>query len=189
MAQNDSKPSSPPKHGYLYSSKSDDRGHNYCPDKCNTIFATFFAPTATKDKCSHKQGFAPAENSCVPPYVCIPYRELDFLTDSHVKLDILVDTQEPFQDSHHKVALDYDEDTMSLVEEPTLSTSDISLSDNSDFSAGNASTAFEYKCYEIEADAPQFNYHGPKIEIPKQESPVTVCTTDTIGTIRSQRLF
>jgi hypothetical protein len=67
------------------------------------------------------------------------------LTDSHVKLDILVDTQEPFKDSHHKVAPDYDEDTVSLVEEPTLSTLDISLSDNFDFSAGNASTAFEYK--------------------------------------------
>jgi hypothetical protein len=49
--------------------------------------------------------------------------------------------------------------------------------------------AFEYYCYEIEADAPQFNYHGPKIETPKQELPVTICTADTIGTIRSQRLF
>jgi hypothetical protein len=95
----------------------------------------------------------PAETSCVPPYAFLPDRDLDFLTDSHVKLDILVDTQEPFKDSHHKVALDYDENTMSLVEEPTLSTSCISLSDNYDSSAGNASTAFEYKCYEIEADA------------------------------------
>jgi hypothetical protein len=40
------------------------------------------------------------------------------------------------------------------VEELTLPTLDMSLSDNSDSSAGNASTAFEYKCYEIEADAP-----------------------------------
>jgi hypothetical protein len=58
------------------------------------------------------------------------------------------------KDSHHKVALDYDEDTVSLVEEPTLSTLDISLSKNSNSSAGNASTAFEYECYEIEADTP-----------------------------------
>jgi hypothetical protein len=77
--------------------------------------------------------------------------ELDFLTDSRVKLDILVDTQEPLNDSHHKIALDYDEDTVSLVEEPTLSTSGVSLSNSSDSSAGNASTAFEHKCYEIEA--------------------------------------
>ncbi len=93
------------------------------------------------------------------------------------------------KDSHHKVALDYDEDTVSLVEEPTLSTLDISLSKNSNSSAGNASTAFEYECYEIEADTPWFIYHGPKITIPKQELPVAICTADTIGTIRSQRLF
>ncbi len=97
--------------------------------------------------------------------------------------------QEPYNNNHHKIALDYDEDTVSLVEDPTLSTLYISLSNNSDSSAGNASTAFEYKCYEIEADTPQFNNHRPKIKILKQESPMTICTTDTIGTIQSQRIF
>ncbi len=76
------------------------------------------------------------------------------MTDSHVKLDILVDTQELFKNCHHKVALDYDDNTVSLVEELTLSTLDISLSDNSNSSAGNTPTAFEYECYEVEADAP-----------------------------------
>jgi hypothetical protein len=52
--------------------------------------------------------------------------------------------QEPFKDSHHKVALDYDEDTVSMVEEPTLSTFDMSLSNNSDSSVGNAYTPFKY---------------------------------------------
>ncbi len=78
------------------------------------------------------------------------------MTESHIKLDILVDMQEPFYDSHHKIAFDYDEDTLSFVEEPTLATLDVSLSDNSDSSAGNASTALEYYCYEIEADTTQF---------------------------------
>jgi hypothetical protein len=63
------------------------------------------------------------------------------LTDSQVKLDILVDTQEPFNNNHHKVALDYDEATVSLVEELTLSTLDMSFSDISDSSAGKASIA------------------------------------------------
>jgi hypothetical protein len=58
---------------------------------------------------------------------------------------------------------------------------DISLSKNSNASAGNASTAFEYECYEIEANAPQINYHGPKIKISKQELPLTICIADTIG--------
>jgi hypothetical protein len=106
------------------------------------------------------------------------------LIDSHVKLDILVDTQEPLSTSHHKIAFEYDEDTVSLVVHPTLSTSDISISDNSNSSAGNAS-AFEYKCYKIEDNTPQFNYHRLKIKVHKQESPMTICTTDTIGTIRS----
>ncbi len=112
----------------------------------------------------------------------------NFLTDSHVKLDILVDTQEPLSTNHHKKAFEYDEDTVSLVLDPTLSTLDISISDNSHSSAGNAS-AFEYECYKVEDNTLQFNYHGPKIEIPKQESPVTICTDDSIGTIKSQRHF
>jgi hypothetical protein len=124
----------------------------------------------------------PVEKLSVPVYVFAPDREPDFLTDSHVKLDIFVDMQEPLNTSHHKIAFKYDEDTVSLVVEQTLSTSDMSISNHSNSFARNASTAFEYECYEIEDDTPQFNYHGPKIKIPKQESPVTICTADTIGT-------
>jgi hypothetical protein len=76
------------------------------------------------------------------------------LTDSHVKLDIHVDMQEPFHDRHHKIAFDYDEDTVSLVEEPNLATLEVSLSDNSNSSAGNASADFEYYFCEIETDTP-----------------------------------
>jgi hypothetical protein len=74
---------------------------------------------------------------------------------------------------------------MSLVEELTLDTSEVSLSNKTISSAGNATITFEYHCYEIEADTPRFNYHEPKIKIPKQESPITICTADTIGAIRS----
>jgi hypothetical protein len=128
----------------------------------------------------------PAEqNICVPLGIFVPDRELDCLTNSHVKLNILDDMQELLNDSHHKIAFNYDEDTVSLVEESTLTTSEISLSDNSDSSSGNAPISFEYYCYEIEADTPWFNYHGPKIMIPKQELLVTIFTADTIGTIQS----
>jgi hypothetical protein len=77
------------------------------------------------------------------------------LTDSHDKLDIFVDTQEPLNTSHHRIGFEYDEDTKSLVVDSTLSTSDISISYNSDSSTGNAS-AFEYECYEVEDDTPRF---------------------------------
>jgi hypothetical protein len=59
---------------------------------------------------------------------------LDRVTDSHVELNILDNTQECSTYSHHKIAFDYDEDIT-------------------------------------------------KIRILKQESSVTICTVDTIGTI------
>jgi hypothetical protein len=76
------------------------------------------------------------------------------LPDSHVQLNILDDKQEHINNSHQKIAFKYDEDTVSLVEEPTLTASEIPLSDNSDSTARNATIAFEYCCYGIEADAP-----------------------------------
>ncbi len=84
------------------------------------------------------------------------------MTDSHFKLNGLDDTQDLFSDSHHKISFNYDEGTMSLVEESTLITLEMSLSKNSVSSARNAHIAFEYCCYEIEADTPQFDYHGLK---------------------------
>jgi hypothetical protein len=76
------------------------------------------------------------------------------LTDSHIKLNSFDDTQECLSNSNHKIAFDYDKDIMSLVEELTFDTSEVLLSNNSISSAGNASIAFEYYCYEFEADAP-----------------------------------
>ncbi len=121
-----------------------------------------------KGKRTQKYGIAPVEKLSVPLYVFVPDREPDFLTDSHVKLDILVDTQEPLSTSHHKIAFEYDEDTVSLVVEQTCSTLDMSISNNSKSSAENASTALEYECYKIKDDTPGFNYHGPMIKIPKE---------------------
>jgi len=78
---------------------------------------------------------------------------LDRVTDSHVKLNILDDTQEYLNNSHHRIALEYDEDTFSFVVDPNLSTLDIPTSDNSNSSTGNAS-AVEYECYEVKDDTP-----------------------------------
>ena len=75
------------------------------------------------------------------------------MTDSHDKLDNLDDTQEPLNTSHHRIGFEYDEDTVSLVVDPTLSTLDISIFGNSNSSTGNAS-AFEYECYEVKDDTP-----------------------------------
>jgi hypothetical protein len=66
------------------------------------------------------------------------------LTDTHIKLNSLDDMKEFLNNIHHKIAFDHDEDTMSLVEDPTLTTAVTLLSNTSDFSAGNAPIAFEY---------------------------------------------
>jgi hypothetical protein len=62
--------------------------------------------------------------------------------------------QECLNNSNHKIAFDYNNNTMSLAEELTLDTLEVSLSNNTISSAGNATIAFEYHCCEIEADAP-----------------------------------
>ncbi len=48
------------------------------------------------------------------------------------------------------------------MEESTLATSEISLSDDFNPSTGSASIAFGPYCCEIEADTPQSNYHYTK---------------------------
>ncbi len=53
------------------------------------------------------------ENSYVPHCVFVPDKELDGLTNRHVKLNTLVNTQECLSTSHHKIAFDDDEDTVS----------------------------------------------------------------------------
>eukprot|EP00956_Cyclotella_meneghiniana_P006711 scaffold8908_cov51-Cyclotella_meneghiniana.AAC.1 len=57
----------------------------------------------------------------------------------------------------------------------------------SDESVGNASIASE-ECFDVE-EKPQFNYRGPKVLPTKNETPVTICTTNTIGMVKSRRLF
>jgi hypothetical protein len=93
-------------------------------------------------------------SSHVPLCVFVPDKKLDCMTDSHDKLNSLDDTQECFSNGNRKIAFDYNEVTMSLVEELTLGTLEVLLSDNTISSTGNATIAFECHCYEIEADAP-----------------------------------
>ena len=54
-------------------------------------------------------------NSHVPLCVFVTDKEFDCLTKSHIKLNSLDDMQESLSNSNHKIAFDYNEDTMSLV--------------------------------------------------------------------------
>jgi hypothetical protein len=53
------------------------------------------------------------ENSYVPLCVFVPDEELDGLTNGRDKLNTLDNTQKCLSNSHHKIAFDNDEDTVS----------------------------------------------------------------------------
>ena len=75
----------------------------------------------------------------------------------------------------------YDDDTIQLVEDATLSTEGCSKS------AGNASLD-TLDVYQLDANECYYNYRGPKV-LPKNECPATICTADTIGLVRSRKLL
>jgi len=56
-----------------------------------------------------------------------------------------------------------------------------------DGSEGNASIA-SLEVYEVFDDDIEYCFYGPKI-IPKNETPESICTVNTIGAIRSRQLF
>jgi hypothetical protein len=65
------------------------------PEKGNTVFTTFAAPKVKKKKHAPMYEILPAEqNCCVTPCIFTPDRELDCLTDSHIKLNSLDDMQD-----------------------------------------------------------------------------------------------
>ena len=41
----------------------------------------------------------------------------------------------------------------------------------------------------MEVEEPRYNYHGPEILMPKHECPVSICTADTIGAVKSRQLL
>ena len=80
--------------------------------------------------------------------------------------------------------IDYDDDSGSFIHSSTSSTADCTLSDD-DISTGNA---FSLTHYAADLDEIEFNYHGLKV-IPRHETPVTICTANTIGAVCSRTLF
>ena len=80
--------------------------------------------------------------------------------------------------------IDYDDDSVSFIHSSTSSTADCTLSDD-DISTGNALSLTHYAA---DLDEIEFNYHGPKV-IPRHETPVTICTANTLGTVHSRWLF
>ena len=100
-----------------------------------------------------------------------------------------LDDLAPFAAKKYVTAsFEYDDDTVTLVDEPTELTDELTFSDL-DTSVGNASTCpsiyfenIEDKCFNFEVEFPQIYYSGPKIiKAPAKETPVMILTANTIG--------
>ena len=108
--------------------------------------------------------------------------EVDPELDSVDKLDLVSNSNDVcFKNG---TFLKYDDDSGSVL--PCLEEVDDSSTDDSFFSAGNATFVPNHECFELEFEERRYNYHGTNIVVPKREGPVTICTTDTIGAVKSR---
>ena len=87
----------------------------------------------------------------------------------------------------------YDDDSQPyyLYDDKSIIT-DAEMNENYSVSS-SAENAFMYdedveEVYQLHEDEIGFNYRGPKV-LPINETPVTICTANTIGTLRSRKLF
>ena len=80
----------------------------------------------------------------------------------------------------------YDDDSgpYFLQDDETIMTAPSSIAS----SAENAFMYDEVDVYQLHEDELGFNYRGPKV-LPINETPVTICTANTVGTLRSRKLF
>ena len=128
--------------------------------------------------------------SNVPECVFVPNELDDLLLPDHSAIDdkILVSMfddihDDPVSCTKHKQYLFA---TNKVADSMTNST--IMCNATDDDSVGNALIA-SLKVYEVfNEDDIEYCFHGPKI-IPKNETPATICTVNTIGAIHSRQLF
>ncbi len=127
----------------------------------------------------------------VPPIVFVSY-DCDAIDQSFndagttlsVEDDVSTSYFPPRKKSKCFSTIDYDDNSVSLIYSSTSITADCTLSDD-DVSIGNA---FLLTHYAADLDKIEINYHGPKV-IPWHETPVTICTANTIGAVCSRCLF
>ena len=96
--------------------------------------------------------------------------------DSPFKINYSTNKDNIYWSDDGSKSFDHDDNTISTMSCCTLDTS-----------IGNASLdTIEF--YQLETDELEINYRGPKI-LPKNETPATICTANTIGLIRSRKLL
>ena len=118
-----------------------------------------------------------------PDWELIP--DLDEIQADVFSVDNKIVQIEQFYPCNHNNTPCYNDDstcplTLTLVEFVDDDSSVDSLS-----STGNATYLSTLETFQMEVEQPRYNYHGPKIVLPTNESPVTICTADTINMVKS----
>ena len=138
----------------------------------------------------------------VPDFICLPAdccvaddssvfeeEESTNCSDSEhsfcLDLKSISESNDTYNDnSVQKIKIVYDDDSY-IFSNDTATTVAATFSDSS---VGNASIESE-ECFQNQVEQPVFNFKGPKVMPTRHETPVTICTANTIGTLRSRRIF
>jgi hypothetical protein len=129
------------------------------------------------------------DSSCVDEYVCasdcLGSKQSFHLESTNNSINGTDNTETDFYFDKVKTKIVYDDTSIFSFSNDTATTVAATYSDAS---VGNASIASE-ECFQGEVDQPQFNYRGPKVVPSRHETPVSILTANTIGTLRSRRIF
>ncbi len=79
----------------------------------------------------------------------------------------------------------YDDDSTDASAPSLVDIVDDDSSVDSHSSAWNDTYLSSLENFQMEVDQPHYNYHGPKIVLPTNESPVTIFTANTINMFKS----
>ena len=118
-----------------------------------------------------------------PDWELIP--DLDEIQADEFSVNNKIVQIEQFYPCNNSNAPCYDDDStcppaLSLVEFVDDNSSVDSLS-----STGNTTYLSTLETFQTEVEQPRYNYHGPKTVLPTNESPITICTADTINMVKS----
>ncbi len=140
----------------------------------------------------------------MPEFISFPVEDSEFDSDSDESNSTVVNSSQFTFHCNKKIKLSIDDEINNCYENDffktleyddesfifsfnTVTTEELSCSSSE--SVGNASLFLTEECFKIEADKLQFDYHGPKVLAQKNETPVTIFTASSIGTVKSRRLF
>ena len=134
---------------------------------------------------------APAEEdflSCLNPDWEL-FADLNKVQADEIAVDTTLVQNEHSYTSIYKELPCYNDDSTNTLAPSLIEIINDDSSVDSFSSAGNATYLSSLENFQTKVDQPHYNYHGPKIVLPINESHVTICTANTINMVKSCRLL